>query len=55
MVKALMQQQPNGSAWRGETDRARSKIHLQYVEPAREAIDRVNDAALVDEDVVELD
>src|SRR5215510_2908998 len=32
-----------------------SKIHLQDVEPAREAVDRVDDFALVDEHVVELD
>src|SRR6266446_6350563 len=31
------------------------EIHLQDVEPAREAVDRVDDLALVDEYVVELD
>ena len=33
---------------------ARSKIHFQNVEPAAEAVDRVDDLALVDEAIVEL-
>src|SRR5712671_2079005 len=42
---------------RGSTERSShaSEIHLQNIQAAGEAIDRVDDLALVDEDVVELD
>src|ERR1700739_854215 len=46
---------PNGPASREGKRSSKSEIHLEDVEPADMAIDGVDDAALVDEDVVHLD